>query len=326
LKFFVIGSDMRAFYFSMVASLIALCAAWLCVVPLLDPSFETEWIEGIYKKKESAAAAIKQNKLLIIGGSASHFGYSAEIIGRQTGIPTVNLATHAGLSVSYLLYRARQSLKPGDTALVDLEVPLVPREAPKRILTQFVAYFDRTYILQTGTRIPQFIFGANPSSVLQSQFVHPLHWAGPQYVAETVDRYGDETVGTPSIVTPAMREQVRASVPAPIWTVDPAAPPHSLREFAKWAKANNILLLQGWPPIVERPEYFQPAYQEFFSKVMMLYQNLGFKTVGAQQDFLLHDDETLDTNRHAIIPGRDRISLILATKLCEVIDCPKGVK
>jgi hypothetical protein len=326
LKSFVVGSDMRVFYFSMVAGLIALCAAWLCVIPLLEPSFELEWINGIYEKKESSAAAIKQNKLLIIGGSASHFSYSAEIIGAQTGIPTVNLATHAGLTVSYLLYRARRSLKPGDTALVNLEVPLVPYEAPTRLLTQFVAYFDRSYLLRAGMAIPQFVFGANPSDVLLFQFFHALPWAGPQYLAETVDRYGDKTVATPSIVTPFMRANVRASPPVPVWNVNPVAPPNSLRDFAEWARANNIRLLQGWPPTVERPEYLQATHQEFFNRMMTLYQNLGFKTVGTQQDFLLRDDETLDTNFHAIIPGRDRISLILAVKLCEVTDCPKGAK
>lgn len=103
---------------------------WILLTRALPQPHESFWISGIYKAKEAAAAKVVGRKAVIIGGSGAHYSYSAKAITEATGIPTVNLGTHAGLGGEYILHRARGSLKPGDIAIVALEHQLTFRTKP----------------------------------------------------------------------------------------------------------------------------------------------------------------------------------------------------
>ena len=113
---------------------IALCtvaaaaAAWMAAVRYAVPiSGDTAWLRGLYERKEAAARRIAEPKIVLIGGSGTHYSFSAEYLAKRTGIPAVNLGTHAGLGLEYLLYRARRSLRPGDVAVLAIEPPLYHR-------------------------------------------------------------------------------------------------------------------------------------------------------------------------------------------------------
>ena len=96
-------------YLFFAVGLVAIAVAmWTIVIRnFAQPSVAVEWVRDIYQRKELAARRIKSNKVVIIGGSGSHFGFSAEYLTRLTGIPAVNLGTMPGLVLSIF------SIEPG---------------------------------------------------------------------------------------------------------------------------------------------------------------------------------------------------------------------
>src|SRR5262245_38814378 len=84
-------------------------------------SISAVWVSGLYERKEAAARRTRDAKIVLVGGSATHYGFSARELQLLTGIPAVNLGTHGGLGMEYLLYRARRSIRRGDIAVLAIE-------------------------------------------------------------------------------------------------------------------------------------------------------------------------------------------------------------
>src|SRR4051812_31724248 len=103
---------------SLITSVILLTIGWMTVVRFSQPSIQAIWAHGLYQRKTFAADRIQEPKIVIIGGSGAHYGYSAREISRETGLPVVNFGSHAGLGLPYILYKARKVLKPNDFAVL----------------------------------------------------------------------------------------------------------------------------------------------------------------------------------------------------------------
>lgn len=314
----------------LIVALVALVPAWiglwllvLQVVP--RPIIEGHWIADIYSRKEAAAAKIQKPKVVLIGGSATHYSYSARVVAKSTGLPVVNLGTHAGLGTEYLLHRTRASLNPGDTAVVALEHSLVHQAPPSSVLAIFIPTGDPGYLLSAPLRdLPALLFGYPPSQVIRQVAAASVPWTSPLYRAETVDAWGDETVNTPANKQPYMLATVHSlpdlgDVVAP---ANPDSPPRAIIEFAAWAKQNNIRLLQAWPVTTFRPAYLTPRYTQFFARYEETFRRLGFEVLGSQVDSLVPEADMLDSMNHADVNGAERVSKALAINLCRAIDCP----
>lgn len=317
---------MRKKVIATLALVPACIGLWLLVLQVVPrPVIEGHWIAGIYSKKEAAAAKIQGPKAVLIGGSATHYSYSARVVSEATGLSVVNLGTHAGLGAEYLLHRARRSLKPGDTAIVALEHGLIHQAPPSSVLAMFIPAGDPGYLLSAPLRdLPALLFGYPPSQVIRQVAAASLPWGSPLYRVETVNAWGDETVNTPAIKQPYMLEAVH-SLPDIGDAMDPAnpdAPPTSLVEFADWAKQNNIRLLQAWPVTTFRPAYLTPRYVPFFERYAETFRRLGFETLGNPANYLVPEGDMLDSMNHADVNGAERVSKALAVDLCRAISCP----
>src|SRR5262249_3559080 len=123
---------------------VAATVSWIVAIRAFtaSPSIQNDWIRDLYAKKEAAAARIAEPKIVIIGGSGVHFGYSGEAVTRATGIPTINLGVHAGLGGGYVLERAKKSLKSGDWAILALEPQLYDPEGASNVTAEQVLRND----------------------------------------------------------------------------------------------------------------------------------------------------------------------------------------
>jgi len=85
------------------------------------------WTAYIQTEKERMAAQRTGQRILLFGSSSTLFGLKASEIEKATGIPTINMATHGGNGVAYTLSEARKISRPGDIAiiLVDLSTWLL---------------------------------------------------------------------------------------------------------------------------------------------------------------------------------------------------------
>ena len=93
-------------------------------------SVMSKWAFDITQKKRLLARQTPSPRLLLVGGSATLFGLSAQELEHQTGWRTLNLGTHAALGTVYLLRETQQLARPGDTVLImGARAPDLPRLA-----------------------------------------------------------------------------------------------------------------------------------------------------------------------------------------------------
>ena len=83
--------------------------------------------------------------------TANH-GINAEEIERQTGFPTANFGTNAGLGPSIILHLTRKVCRPGDTVLLAFEYELYLGEdltlgTADEVLMNYILGHDREYVM-----------------------------------------------------------------------------------------------------------------------------------------------------------------------------------
>ncbi|MET3442070.1 hypothetical protein ABIC94_002851 [Variovorax paradoxus] len=301
-------------------------ALWVAALQLFPRPIEASWIEGIYEKKEAAASRIEGPKLVIIGGSGTHYSYSAEELSRLTGFQVVNLGTHAGLGGDYILHRARASLKSGDVAVLALEHQLVYRSRPSTVLSTFVLTSDPRYLLSAPLQnIPALLFGYPPVQVIRQAAARSIPYNSPLYRPETVTASGDESANMVANKLPYMAATVSALPALNLrLTPNPHVPAPFLLAFARWARKHQVGVVQAWPATTFRSAYLTPNYEAYFERYAQTYRNAGFLVVGRPERYLLPENLMLDSMYHADFEGAKRISRVFAEDLCKAIVCPRN--
>jgi hypothetical protein len=308
----------------------AATVSWIAAVRIFtaSPSIQDDWIRDLYAKKETAAARIAEPKIVIVGGSSVHYGYSGEAITRATGIPTINLGVHAGLGAEYLLARAKRSLKPGDWAILALEPQLYYTDWPSKVTAEFVLRNDLGYLLlaPSAGAAAKIAFGLSPVDLFQSMLRRSVPWTSPTGRASTVSNWGDETLAVSSLSTPKMRAGLEKSFPFGPETVDPRAPPVHLKKFFAWAKANGVQVVGGWSPLLMKPEYEREPWLSYFAGLRRLYTENGGLSLGTPKDYFQPIDYMFDNALHDNEKGRAHASAMLARDVCRIRGCPTVVQ
>jgi hypothetical protein len=81
-------------------------------------SDEYKWVTALYKQKTAIAANIKApTRVLLVGGSGTHFGISAQQMEQQLGLPVINLGLHAGLGLDAILGATVTQIRRGDVVV-----------------------------------------------------------------------------------------------------------------------------------------------------------------------------------------------------------------
>lgn len=170
--------------------------------------------------------------------------------------------------------------------------------------------------------VPALLFGYPPVQLLRQVAGASIPHRSPLYRPESVDRWGDETANGRVNKLPHMASIVHALGPVAVAPPDPEAPPQFLTEFTEWAKLNNIRLLQAWPATTLRDAYSTPHYAAYFDRYAETYRRLGFTMLGTPLDYLLPEEEMLDSMYHADAVGAARISRMAARDICRAMACP----
>jgi hypothetical protein len=223
---------------------------------------QVAFVAGLYSRKHVAAtraaeraAATNRPRLVVIGGSGSLSGIDAELIELKLGIPTVNMAAHAGLSPEYLLYRARQEIRPGDVVLLSPEHELWDYPADRltdlawgyatSYDTAFFAEMPRGRALRMMYSVPlQDYYGAVRG--WRKRLAGNHHRTRPNYDCGSLSPNGDLRMQLPRSPFPPPTHfpfpDVRAARSVPFF-----------RGFLAWAKSNDVRVLLTWPNMC-RPE------------------------------------------------------------------------
>lgn len=314
---------MRSIITMILVLALAVCG-WVGAIRLTRPSVQIEWVRGLYKIKIASANRIRGPKIVIIGGSGVHFGYSGELITRVTGIPTVNFGIHAGLGGDYLLYRAREVLRPGDLAILALEPQLQVATPPNVVLSEQVLRNDLTYLLHTPSVADsaRILFGFSPTEALQNVVRRIVPWNRRYGGVQSVSSWGDETTQLSKFQEPYMRARLEAARPFP---ADPVVGvdhvPRALGEFFAWAKAHDIQVAQAWTPLLMEPAYRNEPYQRYFDGFRRVFAIAGGVTLGDPVEYFQPIENMFDYELHDNEIGRAAASETLAKEICKVRQC-----
>lgn len=292
-------------------------------------------------------AATAPPRVVLIGGSATHFSFSAAAVSRSTGLPAINLGTHAGLGTQYLLDRAKKSLRPGDIAIIAPEYSLFTVKSPTQQLATYMAFYDWSYLFEVDTADwPCLLYGVSPINVFRGRLQALIPWSSPLYRPETVSATGDETAGSEQHVTDWMRATQReyrgfrimpnapsscfARLRARDWTPgatdieipDPARPHPAITDFVAWARANRIEVAFAWAPTLRRDFYSTDSgFRKVFTAIEDTFRGLQVPVIGQPERFFFSETEVLDTHYHATAAGRHAMGQALGQALCEVFAC-----
>lgn len=79
------------------------------------------WLKNVHEIKTYRAKTIESPKLIISSGSNSLFGINSKILSKETGLPVVNVAGHAGMTFNFHAYQAARNAQAGDVIIMPLE-------------------------------------------------------------------------------------------------------------------------------------------------------------------------------------------------------------
>ncbi len=98
------------------------------------------YLDGFLQKYE-IAMAIKQPKIVVVGGSSVAFGIDSEMMESKLNMPVVNMGLHAQLGLSFPLEQVKEVVKRGDVVLLAPEYLL--GKPTKRMLQKISRYYPR---------------------------------------------------------------------------------------------------------------------------------------------------------------------------------------
>ncbi len=280
-------------------------ALWtgLFYVQLGAPTESSRWIyECTQIKRRIVDAQIGQGRLLVVAGSNGLFGVRAQDIEKALGVPAVNLSTHAGLGLRFILSQAKTIARRGDIVVLALEYDHYQYDDDERnvfydyVTARAPAYFKSLrafgrarFILAVSVR--RLCWG------LRGVFVEPTRKT-TGYQSETLNDHGDETknhhLRRPEMGIAVLKrlkpETLKLNQQAASWVL--------LREFVGWCDAAGVDLLVTYPSYAAFPEYTTAPQRGYYESVHRFWGSTGVITLGEPWDWMYPKEQLYDTRYH----------------------------
>ena len=276
------------------------------------PTENTQWAHDISRVKESYAAHISGQRLFVVAGSSALFGVNAQLIQQQTGCPTVNMGTHAALSLDYRFSRLKKVARPGDIVLLALEYesytdrfPLHSDISDDYILARDPEYFHAMSFLSKidmATRVPFARLQKgwkNWRSPPHQRAGNPSAYSPISPGIDCVDENGDEVYNMA-----AKRPTPPPAMYTPIEVLDKGLTTEStdgfriISEFLLWARAHHLTVLATFPAVIDQPQYHEANAREAIQTITHFYATRHVPLIGTAEENMLPFDQFFDTVYH----------------------------
>jgi hypothetical protein len=296
---------MRRYLIGIGVGWLLLCIGWwgLARWQIGAPTESSRWLSEAQTKKNHAAALVTGPRLLIVGGSSSHFGLRAEQLTKALGVPTINLGVSAGLDLPYILWNARRVARAGDTILLVLEYELYDYDGEMNVLQVdfMMAREPDFFFAQPLWAQLQQIFSLSPKRLKQGVRARLGKPNPPEsrYDAQTINAFGDETANRKEtapkdhpdlhlVTQPLVRG---FNLKRPAWV--------GLRDFLAWARTEQVRVFAGFPALLERPEYGNLNEIELrLRPLKQFYWGEQVETIGTGSEFIYERPWFYDTHYH----------------------------
>lgn len=127
-------NHIKTFFITSIATIavylvIVFYAAHILRIPLKNTEI---WLDNLYKVKDYINAQISnKQRLIIISGSNSLFGFDSSLIAKHTKYQPINYATHAGIPINYHIDKIIANAQNGDIVAMPLEFSYYTKDNPK---------------------------------------------------------------------------------------------------------------------------------------------------------------------------------------------------
>lgn len=298
--------------------------------PMLNSSGSSQFIYFLQAKKRAIAASYTKPRLMVFGGSSSMYGlrlgYFAKALNTDA---VVNMGLHAGLGLSYMLNDAKRVLRPGDTALLIIEYPLLMKaDDMDWTLADYITLHDTDYLYKLSIREQ---FAALQQLTLDEYLDRVRDLADPHPVfdgnlADLLDGYGDVIANAASRQTPAQAAHLNGLTAPNIelsnrkggtdrqWVANPERL-RELSSFIAWCRTNNIRVVASYPPFLDFSEYKKSDWRRFFDSFARFYKSENVPTLGTPYEFLYPKNLFFDSDFHLNSEGSELMSKQMATRI-----------
>jgi hypothetical protein len=311
----------RNFIILLFCSLVA-GLALIALLPLL-PGMKTDpqaaWSNGLYRDKINALHKLPPRRIFVVAGSSSLFSLDTQVLSRVVGKPVVNLATHAGLGLPYILDRAGREIGPGDIIIFTPEYPILQMAAdPNQLTLAYVAFFDRPYIATRPlAEQSHFYLGYGFLDSLLETLKTLRTGVQPGRPDLTFDALGNARGNT---VANSVKD---TSIFAPSSEPKDISPDAmiALRKFAGRARAQHARIIAFPTALIHQPGWDTPRQRAFRQKLRKTFAELGMVSLGDDSTGWIEPGGMYDSAVHANDAGRAIYTGRLARLLCREIAC-----
>jgi hypothetical protein len=257
-----------------------------------------EFVHKLWMRKELALEANPgPGRLLVVGGSGCLFSISAELLEKRLGQPAINLCSHAGVGLEYMLARVRRHAQPGDTVVLVAEYRVLINPDPRESNVEWDYYtsYDRRHYLEHGLPAAYRILYSIPFADLAASY---KGWrrqrdpfaTPPYYDVTTMNRQGD----LHHHLDPHVRPTDEA---ARIFLPPSELSRRLLREFADWSRGRGVRVVAGYQALaLDEADY--GLTREVFATYPAWWRSVGIAVLESPDEHLYPVPMFLDTRQH----------------------------
>jgi hypothetical protein len=262
---------------------------------------EIVWINGLLNEKEKIAGDIRGNKLVFGGGSGTLYGVRTKDIQDEWGIPSVNMAVHAGLDIDYYLHVLKKSLKKGDIVILPLEYThFIYNGEIDGVTLDYVMRYDRNFLNSFDLREKmKYIASVSPINIgilAQNYLVMEFHRSFFQVISN-INLHGD---GINNVGSDRINKVIQSLSPVRIQQDNfiETLGMQDIKNFDIWCKNNDIKCYISYANTIFFKEYKSIPYRRYFQRLEDYFRDNNISTLGKPQDFFFDKNLFFDTQYH----------------------------
>jgi len=325
-------SEGKVFLYAGLCSIIVVIIAWyLLVAGQVDSRLPgSAWVDQTYQKKNSYAAAIQQEKVLVIAGSNALFGINSTMLREHLKKPVINLGVNAGLQLPLILQLATPYIKPGDTLIMPLEYPMYHYDGDlTHVEVDYILSHQTLFDSLTPLQKIKILLHSPINRIIKGYIGLPEGYTvkglyGPHNIDHNGDQINSELAKrtdfqTHTVLHHAPEQYGKAALSAG----ESALGWRYLKEFVAKYQAQGVCILFTPPAFMFHVSYRSDSVEQAFYHSLpdqAKQQNLNY--LGSPFDFMYPAQDFFDTNYHLTSEKRAEhtqklIELLESDTLCK---------
>lgn len=292
-----------------------------------DPIKKHEsWVYETYVVKEHLAR-IQTKKpgphLIVISGSNALFGYNNTILENELGLPVINMATHASLSIDYLLWRTLPYIQKNDIVLMPLEWDYYVQEKTSWLHDNFT-YWDKSYIKSLPLlKQIQWVWQDDLKVVYHSLFrVKKIPDSATILENWRTQKPSDRTNYDYLYLRPDGSFVPKPESALPIMTHNFLETPtqkqlETIKKYKDMIEKKGAHVIFTYPVMMKNEKFdiSQPRTKLLLKTIQQELKKYGIVQIGNIQDFIYEQSDFLDTYYHL----KESASRIHSHRLCQIL-------